>query len=199
MRVVFGSRGRRVRRRRRGPFRLRGCVSGRVRPGADACTDCVARTDRHTDLSTDAWPDDYRADRVGRSDVSAELFADVDPDRVGTADAGAYAFAELCADVGSDLRADAVAYVFTELRADRVGWSDIRAERLPDSVAFFYADPLANAIAYVFAELLADVAPELRADVFAEPSADVGSDHDTCPEQRADRVLRLAGNFEVRG
>ena len=107
------------------------------------------------------------------------------------ADAIAYGFAEL--------RADAVAYVFAELCADRVGWSDVRAEPLPDSVAFFYADPLANAIAYVFAELLADVAPELRADVFAEPSADVGSDHDTCPEQRADRLLRLAGNFEVRG
>ena len=144
MRVVFGSRRRRVRRRRICPSRLRRLFSGGVRPGADACTDCVAR-----------------ADRVAR--------------------------------------ADAVAYVFTELRADRVGWSDIRAERLPDSVAFFYADPLANAIAYVFAELLADVAPELRADVFAEPSADVGSDHDTCPEQRADRLLRLAGNFEVRG
>ena len=117
MRVVFGSRGRRVLRRRICPSRLRGCVSGGVRPGTDACSNCVARADRVARADAVAYVfAELCTDRIGWSDVRAEPLPDsvaffyADP----LANAIAYVFAELLADVAPELRAD----VFAEPSAD---------------------------------------------------------------------------------
>ena len=135
MRVVFGARGRRVRRRRRGPSRLRWLFSGRVRPGADACTDADA------DVISHVCPD-----RVGGADARTKSLAD----------AGAYVVTELCAESSAEFRTIAVSYVSAELNAD--------------------------------------VGPDLRADVSAEPRANAAPDHILSPEQCADRSLqRLHG------
>ena len=103
-----------MRRRRRGSSRLRGCVSGRVRPGTDACSNCVARADRVA-----------RADAVAY--VFAELRADVGPDL--RADAVAYVLAEPLADVGPDLCADLVAQPLANAGPDRIPSPEPRADR----------------------------------------------------------------------
>ena len=57
MRVMFGARGHRVRHQQKCPSRLRRLFGGHVRPGADACTECVGGADARTKSLADAGSD----------------------------------------------------------------------------------------------------------------------------------------------
>ena len=86
---------------------------------------------------------------------------------------------------------DADADVISHACPDCVAGADARTKSLADAGAYVFADDssaefLTIAVAYGLAEPLADVGPELCADLVAQPRANAGPDHILSPEQCAD-------------